>query len=160
MFCPKCGSPNQTQNSYCRNCGIFLPDFDKISKKEITPQQQIAISSTFNFLSGLLSLILTIILHVLYTGKEGTPIIIYVVIGFLTANFFWQAQAFWRVRQLKKQLPNRKNNEEIEVKNLESPFSTDKLLSEADYTDIVPASVVENTTKQLNLKTKSSQTDN
>ena len=105
MFCPKCGNADQHENSYCRNCGTFLPDFDKITKKETSPEQQITISSTFNFLSALISLILTILLHILYTGKEGTPIIIYVVIGFLTANFFWQAQAFWRVRQLKKQFP-------------------------------------------------------
>lgn len=160
MFCPKCGNPNQTQNSYCRNCGVFLPDFDKLSKKEITPEQQITISSTFNFLSGLLSLILTIILHVLYTGKEGTPIIIYVVIGFLTANFFWQAQAFWRVRQIKKHLPNKRNNEEIEVNKLESPVSTGKLLTSADFNDFVPASIVEDTTKQLNQKIKSPQSNN
>lgn len=156
MFCPKCGNANQTENSYCRNCGVFLPEFDKLAKKETTPEQQITISSTFNFLSGLMSLILTVILHILYTGKVGTPIIIYVVIGFLTANFFWQAQAFWRVRQLKKQFPKRRSDEEIAIKDLESPFSTDKLLNEADFTDIVPPSVVEDTTKHLNHKIKSS----
>ena len=155
MFCPRCGKVDQHENSYCRNCGVFLPDFDKLSKKEITPEQQITISSTFNFLSCLVSLILTIILHVLYTGKEGTPIIIYVVIGFLTANFFWQAQAFWRVRQLKSQLPKRRNDGAMEIKNPESPFSTEKLLPQPDFSNIVPPSVVEDTTKHLRQKIKS-----
>lgn len=156
MFCPKCGNANQTENSYCRNCGVFLPDFDKIAKKETSPEQQITISSTFNFLSALISLILTILLHILYTGKEGTPVIIYVVIGFLTANFFWQAQAFWRVRQLKKQLPKRGIMTEIDEKKLNSPFSTDKLLPQADFKDFVQASVVEDSAKNLKPKIKSS----
>lgn len=156
MFCPKCGNANQTENSYCRNCGTFLPDFDKIAKKETTPEQQITISSTFNFLSGLISLILTILLHILYTGKEGTPVIIYVVIGFLTANFFWQAQAFWRVRQLKKQLPKRRSETEVEEKIIDNSFSTDKLLPQADFSDFVPPSVVEDSTKHLKQRIKSS----
>lgn len=133
-----------------------MPDFDKITKKETSPEQQISISSTFNFLSAIISLILTIILHILYTGKEGTPIIIYVVIGFLTANFFWQAQAFWRVRQLKKQLPKRKSPTEIDEKKLDSPFSTDKLLPQADFNDFVQASVIEDSTKNLKQKVESS----
>lgn len=158
MFCPKCGNADQKENSYCRNCGVFLPDFDKIVKKETSPEQQINISSTFNFLSAIISLILTIILHILYTGKEGTPIIIYVVIGFLTANFFWQAQAFWRVRRLKKQLPKRRveANEKDSQPQLESPFSTDKLLPQADFSDLTPTSVTEDSTKNLKQKIKSS----
>lgn len=156
MFCPKCGNANQTENSYCRQCGSFLPDFDKITKKETTPEQQITISSTFNFLSGIISLVLTILLHILYTGKEGTPIIIYVVIGFLTANFFWQAQAFWRVRQLKKQFPKRGNVTQTVDKKIDGHSSTDKLLPQADFSDVVPPSVVEDTTKHLKQKIKSS----
>ncbi|MBX7169437.1 MAG: hypothetical protein K1X72_00680 [Pyrinomonadaceae bacterium] len=158
MFCPKCGNADQKENSFCRNCGTFLPDLDKLKSKETTPEQQITISSTFNFLSALISLVLTIILHVLYTGKEGTPIIIYVVIGFLTANFFWQAQAFWRVRQLKKQLPKRRvEDSENSNQIIESHYSTEKLLPQADFENIVPASVTEQTTKNLE-KIKSSQT--
>jgi hypothetical protein len=156
MFCPKCGNPNQTENSYCRNCGVFLPDFDKLVKKETSPEQQISISSTFNFLSAVISLILTILLHILYTGKEGTPIIIYVVIGFLTANFFWQAQAFWRVRQLKKELPKRRVEElagSIQPK-IESPFSTDKLLPQAEFSDVISTSVTKDSTKNLKQKVK------
>ncbi|NJM54485.1 MAG: zinc ribbon domain-containing protein [Blastocatellia bacterium] len=156
MFCPKCGNANQQENSYCRNCGTFLPDFNKIAKRETTPEQQITISATFNFLSALISLILTILLHIFYTGKEGTPIIIYVVIGFLTANFFWQAQAYWRTLQLKKHLPKRRIETEVEEKIIDSAFSTDKVLPQADFSNFVPPSVVEDTTKHLKQKIKSS----
>lgn len=154
MFCPKCGNADQKENSYCRSCGTFLPDFDKLKNKETTPEQQITISSTFNFLSAVISLVLTVILHALYTGKEGTPVIIYVVIGFLTANFFWQAQAFWRVRQLKKQFPKRGSEKELaEIQTtVLNPFNTDKLLPESDFSDIVPISITENSTKTLKEK--------
>jgi hypothetical protein len=161
MFCPNCGNVDQQENSYCRQCGIFLPDFDKISKRETTPEQQINISSTFNFLSAVASLILTVLLHISYTGKEGTPILIYVVIGFLTANFFWQVQAFWRTRQLKKQFPKRNIETELEEKqsiqtNLKKPLTTDKLLPEPDLQRVVPISVGAKTTKTLKSKIKSS----
>jgi hypothetical protein len=153
MYCPKCGNASQTENSYCRNCGTFLPDFDKIAKKETTPEQHITISSTFNFLSALISLILTILLHILYTGKPGTPIIIYVVIGFLTANFFWQAQAYWRTLRLKEHLPKRRKETAEKIQTLiDSPLSTDKLLPQADFENIVPPSIVEDTTKHLKQK--------
>ena len=161
MFCPKCGKADQKENSYCRQCGTFLPDFDKISQRETTPEQQIKISSTLNFLSALLSLILTILLHIFYTGKEGTPVLIYVVIGFLTANFFWQVQAFWRTLKLKKQFPPRnietfKTEKQSDKPILADPLTTEKLLPEPDLSDLVPVRVVEKTTKNLKSKFKSS----
>ena len=157
MFCPKCGNANQTENSYCRNCGMFLPDFDKLKSKEISPEQHIIVNSTLNMLSCLGSLAIVIFLYAYYVGREGTPIIMYVILGFLTANFFWQAQVFWRNLQLKKQFLNRRPEiEEESQPAIESPFSTDKLLPQADFKDIVPPSAVEDTTKHLNQKVKSS----
>ena len=78
------------------------------------------------------------------------------MIGFLTANFFWQAQAYWRTLQLKNQFPKRRSGDEFDEKQIENSFSTDKLLPQADFNDIVPPSVVEDTTKHLKQKIKSS----
>lgn len=162
MFCPKCGSENQTVNSYCRSCGVFLPDFEKLSKKVIAPEEHIRANTVLTFMSGIISLILAILLHLTFTGKDGTPILVYLVIGFLSANFFWQAQTFWRTRLLKKHLPKKQYQENIE--NLtqsqlpKNKFSTDKLLEEPNLDDFVPTSVTENTTKHLQeVKQKSSQ---
>ena len=156
MFCPKCGSENQKINSYCRNCGFYLPDFEKAVKKVISPEHHLKINSTLTFLSGLLSLILAVLLHILFTGKDSTPIIIYLVIGFLTANFFWQAQTFWRNILLKKHLQgqrNRAGNMQNKVESLDDNiYSTDKLLNEADFTDFISTSVVEETTEKLKYK--------
>lgn len=153
MFCPKCGNANQTENSYCRNCGVFLPDFDKLKNKETPPEQHFIVNSTLNALSCLGSLGLAVFLYLFYVGREGTPIFMYVILGFLTANFFWQAQIFWRTLQLKKQFPKRRNETEEESQPaIDSPFSTDKLLPQADFKDIIPPSVIEDTTKHLQQK--------
>ena len=45
MFCPKCGKSDQKENSYCRQCGEYLPDvLNKKTKFSIgrnTPEEQI-----------------------------------------------------------------------------------------------------------------------
>jgi hypothetical protein len=158
MFCPNCGNADQKVNSYCRNCGTFLPDFDKLKNKEITPQQHLTINSTFSFLSGSISLVLAILFYIYFAGKDETPILMYVMTGFLTANFFWQVQTFWRTLQLKKHLPKRLEDIEniSQTPQIQEKYSTDKLLPDADFENIVPVSVTENTTKHLKQKIKSS----
>jgi hypothetical protein len=158
MFCPICGNADQKENAYCRHCGTFLPNFDKLSRSVTTPEQQIKISSTFNFLSATASLILTVWLHIFYTGRDGTPVIIYIVIGFLTANFFWQVRAFWRILELKKQFPRRRTEPEfiLDEKLFEIALSTAKLLPEAKSSRVVPVSVIAHSSKDLVPKIKSS----
>ncbi|MCU0240165.1 MAG: zinc ribbon domain-containing protein [Pyrinomonadaceae bacterium] len=158
MFCPKCGNANQTENSFCRNCGIFLPDFDKITKIT-TPEQHLTINTTFSVMSAIVSLFLVIMLYATFLGKDGTSWVIYLTAGFLTAMFFWQAQVVYRNILLKKQLPNRrKESETIEntVNNTtnEIDYNTDKLLSEANLENYIPTSVTENTTKHLKIERK------
>ncbi len=157
MFCPKCGSEDQTVDSYCRQCGIFLPDFEKLARKETPAEQHVKVNSGLTFMSGIISLQLVIFLYFFYVGKESTPIIIYVILGFLTANFFWQAQTFWRTRLLKKHVSPRKNVTETQLEiddsaKAENSYSTDKLLPEPDFTNIITASVTEKTTSRLKQK--------
>jgi len=155
MFCPKCGKAEQQVNTFCRNCGTFLPDFDKLKSKENTPEAHFAANITLSVMTAVVSLAFAITLHFTFTGKDGTPIVVYLTIGFLTAIFFWQAQVFWRTLQLKKQFPglNRKNeNRIIEKTPLFESANTRELLNEADLSNIVPPSIVENTTEKLSEK--------
>lgn len=155
MFCPKCGKSEQQVNTFCRNCGTFLPDFDKLESKVISPEQHFAANTTLNVMTAIVSLALVLTLHLMFTGKDGTPIVIYLTIGFLTAIFFWQAQVFWRTWQLKKQFPglNRKNeNPIVEHTPLFESTNTRELLNEADLSNVVPPSIVENTTRKLSEK--------
>jgi hypothetical protein len=152
MYCPRCGKSEQQEKSFCRQCGVFLPGLDEIKGKVISPEQHFSANTTLNMMSAVVSLASAITLYVMFLGKEGTPVVIYVTAGFLTAMFFWQAQVLWRTYQLKKQFPglNRKNEKQDveETSDVESK-QTNELLNEADFRDVVPPSIVEETTKQL-----------
>jgi len=152
MFCPNCGKADQKENTYCRQCGKYLPDFDKIKRREIPPEEHLKANSVLNIMTAIASLTLAILLYVFFLGKENTPVIIFITAGFLTAIFAWQVQVFWRNLKLKKQiiLPKRAENEE-KSKELKS-VQTNELLDEADFSDIIPASVSEYTTKNLKEK--------
>lgn len=152
MFCPKCGKSEQQVNTFCRNCGMFLPDFDKLKSKENTPEAHFAANATLSVMTAVVSLIFAIALHVTFTGKDGTPIVVYLTIGFLTAIFFWQAQVFWRTLQLRKQFPGlkRKNeNRHVEKTTHIESKETRELLNEADLREVIPPSFAENTTNKL-----------
>lgn len=154
MFCPKCGNAEQKENSFCRRCGIFLPDFDKLKSREIPPEQHFIANSVLNAMSGIVSLTLAILLYAFFLGKEDTPPLIYITAGFLTAIFFWQAQIFWRTLQLKKQFPklaNQTRNADANEKSAPEfkAAETRELLKEAGYENIVPPLVTEETTRSL-----------
>lgn len=150
MYCPNCGKADQKENTYCRRCGTFLPDFDKIKKRETPPEMHLKANTVLNVMSGIASVSLAILLYIFFLGRSDTPLIIYVTAGFLTAMFFWQAQVFWRNLQLKKQIPKRveaKENSEDQIK-IESA-KTKELLSEAEFGDMVPADAATRATKNF-----------
>ncbi len=152
MFCPNCGKSDQTENTYCRNCGKFLPDFDKLKKRETPPEEHLKANNVLNIMTAIVSLTLAILLYVNFLGAENTPVLIYVTAGFLTAIFAWQVQVFIRSLMLKKQIILPKRDEtEAELKS-----ATKDLLNEADFSDNIPASVSEYTTKNLKEKVKRS----
>lgn len=152
MFCPNCGKSDQTETTYCRNCGKFLPDFDKLKKRETPPEEHLKANNVLNIMTAIVSLPLAILLYVNFLGAENTPVLIYVTAGFLTAIFAWQVQVFIRSLMLKKQIILPKRDEtEAELKS-----ATKDLLNEADFSDNIPASVSEYTTKNLKEKVKRS----
>lgn len=154
MFCPKCGNANQTENSYCRKCGFYLPEISKLAKIT-SPQQHLAINTTFSIMSAIVSLTLAILLYATFVGKDDTSWIIYLTAGFLTAMFFWQAQVVYRNLQLKKQIPKQVDdivNEQNQT--VIKSYKTEKLLNQADFENIVPASVIEHTTQKLKVENK------
>lgn len=145
MFCPNCGNADQKQDTFCRNCGTFLPNFDKLKSKENTPEAHLKANTFLSLMTGIVSLTLAILLYSFFLGKPDTPIIIYITAGFLTAMFFWQAQSFWRNLLLKKQLPKRN----VEANAQIADAKMGKLLNEPDFENFVPTSVVVDTTKNL-----------
>lgn len=162
MFCPKCGKADQQTNAYCRNCGEFLPDFN--SKKRAltiggdTPEEQIRDNLILNFLSGTVSFILAIVLYATFRRQPDVSPVIYMVAGFLLAMCGWQFSTFRVGLKLRKTFRKRIMIESETVsqtnQNAFESAKTQDLLPKADYSNIVPASVTENTTKTLGEKIK------
>lgn len=157
MFCPNCGKPDQQENTFCRQCGTFLPDFDKLKKRETSPEEHLKIATVLNLMTAIVSISLAIALYAIFLGREDTHVIIYITAGFLTAMCAWQVQTFWRTLKLKKQFPKRKiSSEDSESEKISKAEPTKELLNEADFEDFVEASVTENTTKNLTEKIRRS----
>jgi hypothetical protein len=156
MFCPKCGNADQKPETYCRQCGTFLPDFEKNTKKSITPEEHLKANSVLSLMTAVASLTLAILLYSFFLNKENVPVIIYVTAGFLVAMCAWQIQTFWRTLLLKKHFKQPKNNLTEEIKLIEKDSlsginaQTNKLLEEPDFKNIVvPPGIIEETTKTL-----------
>jgi hypothetical protein len=157
MFCPKCGKADQSPETYCRQCGQYLQDYEKSLKKKIQPEEHLKANLFLNLLTAITSLTLAILLYSIFLGKADTPIIIYVTAGFLTAMTAWQVQTFWRTILLRKHFKKSKATEQTPPEiQTEPPYleskPTNELLPEADFKDYVPASVVEKTTRKLRNK--------
>ena len=157
MFCPKCGKADQQPDTYCRQCGNYLVDYDKPAKRKHTPEEHIKANTVLGVLTAITSITLSILLYSFFLGREDTPIIIYVTAGFLIAIFGWQVQTIWRTILLKKHFKNQKSQAKSSTENkseqnyLESK-PTNEMLPEPDFKDYVPASVVEKTTRKLKTK--------
>jgi hypothetical protein len=157
MFCPKCGTPNQRPETFCCQCGIFLPDYDKLIRKETPPEEHLKANSVLNYMSAIVSGTLAILLFTSFAGRENSPLLINVTAGLLSAMFAWQVQTIWRTSQLKKQLSRRKKREKVGAEVLDTnPLTesakTKELLNESDFRNAVPPSVIEDTTKYLGEK--------
>ena len=155
MFCPKCGKAEQLPETYCRQCGIFLPDLSKPVKREHPAEEHLKANTVLSVMTIVTCFTLATLLFGL---KPGTHPLIYVTAGLLIAMGGWHIQTFIRTRLLKKQWKKRNPPAEAETASDETQpslqtASTAKLLDQADFSDTVPASVVENTTKHLVGKT-------
>jgi hypothetical protein len=154
MFCPKCGNADQQPETFCRQCGKFLYDYDKNAKRRNTPEEHLKVNATLSLMTAIVSITLSILLFSIIFSRDDLPFTIYVTAGFLIAIFAWQVQTFWRSLLLKKHFKKQmrpsefSENKKDESQSFESN-PTNRLLPEADYENFVPPSVVEKTTRKL-----------
>lgn len=123
-----------------------------------TPDTQVKINLTINVVTILASSLLLGFLNGYYdslyekTGQSA-PTVIYLVYIFLGLVMAWQLLSFIINARLKKKLSGRKKggvSTEAEAnEKAVSSGSTQKSLPQADFENIVPASVIEDTTKML-----------
>ena len=152
MFCPKCGKSDQSPETFCRQCGNYLPDFDNPAKKQTTPEEHLKANAALSLLTAIASLTLSILLFIIFKNMQDIHPIIYVTAGFLLTITAWQIQTFWRTLLLKKHFKKPRKQPAVSTETAPREFETkptNQLLSEADFENYVPASVVEKTTRKL-----------
>ena len=149
MFCPKCGNADQTPETYCRQCGLFLPDLNKAGKKKTTAEENIKVNTVLSLMTVIVCFTLSILLYSMLAFRPDTHPLIYVTAALLLAMGGWHIQTFIRTRMLKKQWKGRSATAADETPALKKAVPTSKLLDEADFENIVPTSVTEKTTKSL-----------
>ena len=159
MFCPQCGNPDQAPETYCRRCGVFLPDLSQPRRREATPEENLKVNTVLTLMTVIVCFSLSISLYVFLGFRPDTHPLIYVAAGLLIAMGGWHIQTFIRTRQLKRQWSRKYRSAKVdETEDRDRSFeqtSTARLLPDADLNDVVPASVTENTTKHLDAKLRS-----
>jgi hypothetical protein len=154
MFCPRCGKAEQLPETFCRQCGLFLPDLSKPAKREIPAEEHLKANAVLNALTIAISFTLSFLLFAILGFRPDTHPLIYATAGLLIGVGGWHIQTLIRTLQLKKQWKRRAPLTEVQAATSETQTtfksaSTAKLLEPADFSDAVPASVTEHTTRHL-----------
>ena len=153
MFCPRCGKADQLPETYCRQCGLFLPDLAKPLKRESPPEEHLKANTVLSVMTIIVSFTLSFLLFFILGFRDFTHPLIYATAGILLAIGGWHIQTLIRTLKLKKQWKRR--TPLIETQNAQPETATfkstptGKMLDQADFTDAVPASVTEHTTRHL-----------
>jgi hypothetical protein len=154
MFCPKCGKADQSPETYCRQCGTFLPDLSKPTKQHVPPEQHVKVNSVVSVMTIVTCFTLAILLYVFLGFRESTHPLIYLTSGLLLAMGVWHIQTLIRGLMLRKHFKKQKQSQDVII---DKPVTTDKLLEQPDFENMVPASVTDHTTRHLSeTKPKSS----
>jgi cytochrome c biogenesis protein CcdA len=149
MYCPNCGKADQTPETYCRQCGLFLSDFSTRSKQEASPEENLKVNLVLSLLTIIASFTLAILLYAILGFRENTHWLIYATAGLLIAIGSWHIQTFIRTRQLRRQWQRRtKDQETKDAASLQRP-TTSKLLSTPAQDAAIPPTVTEDTTRDL-----------
>ena len=154
MFCPRCGKAEQMPETYCRQCGLFLPDLSKPFKRESLPEKHLNANAFLSLLTISVSFTLSFLLFLVLGFRSFTHPLIYVTAGLLLAIGGWHIQSLIRTLMLKKQWNRRVPLNEFqaampETKTASKSASTAELLDRADFSDAIPVSVTEHTTRHL-----------
>ena len=149
MFCPKCGKADQSSETFCRQCGVFLPNLAKLFKTETPPADHLKSNTVLAVMTILASFTMAALLYIfLRSGLEAHPVI-YASLGIFIAIGAWHVQTLIRTRKLKNQFERQVPLAGPPTINVVEARPTGKMLDPADLQDVVPASVTENTTRNL-----------
>lgn len=145
MYCPKCGKSDQQPESYCRQCGTYLPDLSQPAKKRQTPQDHVRANIVLNSMTIVAAFTLAVLQYVFLAFRPGTHPLTYVTAGILLAIGCWHTQTLWRTLLLRRHLQRAEPAREIEAGTIDLAAQ----LPSGDRFAPVPGSVTERTTRHL-----------
>jgi|SRR5215813_1888726 len=150
MYCSTCGAANQSENSYCKRCGQWLPDIRGRSRVAFggeTPQQNVFTSLFMSALSTLAALFSAIALYATYLGAGDAKWSVYFAAAFCLCIAGWQASSFFITLKLRRRMANARNQS---APTGELDYRQTPALNPADVSAFVATpSVTENTTQIL-----------
>lgn len=149
MYCPKCGKANQVPETYCRQCGLLLPDLSKPKKSKQTPEDHVKANLILNAMTVITCFTLAILLYSLVAFRADTHPLIYVTAGLLIAMGCWHTQTLWRSILLRKHFKKLRREKDDPAELPQRLVEVNKRLNEPDFDNVIPASIVEGTTRQL-----------
>ena len=154
MFCPRCGKADQIPETYCRQCGLYLVDLSKPLKRESSPEEHLKANTVLSVMTIIASFTLSFFLFLVLGFRSFTHPLIYLTAGILIAMGGWHIQTLIRTLMLKKQWKQRVALNEIqaassEIRPASKSTPTARSLDQADFSDAIPASVTERTTRHL-----------
>jgi hypothetical protein len=147
MFCPNCGKPDQEENTYCRQCGEFLVGTKRLGAFNfggVTPRQNINAISLLSLIAALISLFAA---WWMYMTRFEFPLALFFGAAILLCNAFWHAANIYTSRKLASRILQNPKGEK--GRTAMPPAETRELLEPADMSSVIPATVTENTTRQL-----------
>ncbi len=149
MFCPRCGKSDQVPDSYCRQCGFLLPDLQRLETREISPVEHLKANTALSALTIFASLTLSFLLFAILGFTSATHPLIYATAGVLIAIAGWHIQSLIRILKLKKQWERRAPLNGVKANPSFNSASTSKLLDQPNFAETPPASVTEQSTRNL-----------
>ena len=152
MYCPKCGKSDQAPETYCRQCGVFLPDLSKPTKTQ-TPADHVKANLVLNAMTVVTSFVLAIMLYTMVAFRSDTHWVIYLTAGLLIAMGCWHTQTLWRSILLKRHFSKQQRSVADAAELNSGQVIPERQLSEPNFDNLVPTSVTDDTTRQLD-KTK------
>lgn len=144
MFCPRCGKADQLPESYCRQCGFYLPDLSKPLKRVSPPEEHLKANTVLSVMTIVASFTLSFLLFLILGFRSFTHPLIYATAGILLAIGGWHIQTLIRTLMLKKQWQRR-----VPLNEIQAASPTGKLLDQPTFADSIPVSVTEHTTRHL-----------
>lgn len=154
IFCSRCGAHGQRVESYCRNCGEWLPDPAAAGRRRgrlrhLSPERKQRRMRALELLSAAAALVAGLIALAVLTGADVGLLVIAVILCF--AVVAWQAVTFYMGRsiQVRRGQGPVEGGRELQAAHVAQAGARPSL-DAADMGDLVPPpSVTDNTTALL-----------